>query len=301
MELLKEGSRLMLKRLQNPYEKLTNDRVNQISQRYGATAYPKVRLADVFEIDGSGIPNALYRFALMAHFDTIVYDSDLLPLFAVEFDGKTHTQDQVQIERDQKKNDLCERFDLPLLRIKANSLNNKYRGMNLLSWFIEVWFAARFFEEAQKDKIIPYDEPFMPMNFTRIPGLKNDFPLWLSKGASGEIAKLYKKGSIQSFSPNTLIKVDDNKLYHCLTFVVMDDNNVVFSKNKMEGKQFPVPITELLEDITIVDLYEKLNHVLSGKGTPQRVNDLNNEIENLKPLRLISAGGQGSISIINSK
>ncbi|QQP12353.1 DUF2726 domain-containing protein [Lysinibacillus agricola] len=85
------------------------------------------------------------------------------PLFAVEFDGKSHLV-EIQKSRDKLKNRLVERFNLPLLRINSLYLDKKYRSLDLLSWCIEVWFSAKYFYEAQRNGLIPYDEPFSPMS-----------------------------------------------------------------------------------------------------------------------------------------
>ncbi|WP_082340162.1 DUF2726 domain-containing protein [Lysinibacillus agricola] len=117
-----------------------------------------------FPITDSGISNEEYSFALKSHFDFTVYDNTTLqPLFAVEFDGKSHLV-EIQKSRDKLKNRLVERFNLPLLRINSLYLDKKYRSLDLLSWCIEVWFSAKYFYEAQRNGLIPYDEPFSPMS-----------------------------------------------------------------------------------------------------------------------------------------
>lgn len=282
----------MLKKLQNKYEKLTNDYVDEVCKRYGALTYAKVRLADVFKIEGSGISNELYSYALKAHFDTIVYDSDLLPLFAVEFDGSTHIFDQKQIDNDLKKNTLCEELGLPLLRISSDHLNKEHRGTNLLSWFIEVWFASQWFYKAQEEGKFSYEEPFLPMSFQSIPGKDREFPLWLSRSARGKIASLNMKGHLEDFSPTAVVWMGQNNDYHCLAWIVVKDSRVVFTKNTMKGQQFPAPIQDLLEDITVLDLTEKLINVLNNKDIYQTIEQLNQEIINHRSqYQIISGGG----------
>ncbi len=81
---------------------------------------PKVRVADVLPIEGSGIESAVFKYAFQAHFDFVVTDATHTPVFAVEFDGPRHRDDEDQISRDLKKNSLCARFAFPLLRINDN-------------------------------------------------------------------------------------------------------------------------------------------------------------------------------------
>jgi hypothetical protein len=121
----------MFKRLLNAPENMTNKRLREACSRNGAEVFAKVRLADVLRIENSGISDELYRFALQSHFDFVIADGDHLPLFAIEFDGARHNLG-IQVSRDSKKETLCERFRLPVLRINAEYLNRKYRGLDLL-------------------------------------------------------------------------------------------------------------------------------------------------------------------------
>ena len=132
----------MFKRLMNYQEELTHLRLTEACARNSARVNPKVRLADILPIENSGISDILYKFALQSHFDFIVTDSGHMPLFAVEFDGPSHGH-QVQGARDDKKDGLCERFELPILRIDAQFINKKYRNLDLLTWLVEFWFAKR--------------------------------------------------------------------------------------------------------------------------------------------------------------
>jgi very-short-patch-repair endonuclease len=105
-----------LKRLLNQSEDATDQRLRAASRRHDASVFPKVRLADILPIEGSGITNREYSYALNAHVDFVVADADHDPLFAVEFDGPTHRSEK-QMVRDEIKNRLCRRLGLPLIRI----------------------------------------------------------------------------------------------------------------------------------------------------------------------------------------
>ena len=60
-------------------------------------------------IERSGIEREHYDYALRAHFDFVVSDSNHGPLFAVEFDGPSH-DDEEQKARDAKKDWLARHF-----------------------------------------------------------------------------------------------------------------------------------------------------------------------------------------------
>ena len=111
----------MLKRMLNSPERITYARLREVCELHVAEVYAKVRLADVLPIEGSGLPEAFYEFALQSHYDFVVTGWDQVPLFAMEFDGPQHGHSP-QSERDAKKDELSSRFGLPLLRTRAEDL-----------------------------------------------------------------------------------------------------------------------------------------------------------------------------------
>ena len=191
---------MALKRLLNLHEEATHRSLSRACEHNSAHVYTKVRVADVLPIEKSGISDEHYDFALRAHFDFVVCDESQTPLFAVEFDGPTHDT-QAQRDRDQKKNWLAARFEMPLLRINARHLGGKYRGMDLLTWFVNAWFALQWFKEAQAKGEISNDEPFSPLFMVHVPGSNKQFPLMLSATARNKMMKLWQKGHIQEYCP----------------------------------------------------------------------------------------------------
>ncbi len=78
----------MLKRMLNSSERITYARLREVCEIHVAEVYAKVRLADVLPIEGSGLHEAFYEFALQSHYDCVVTGRDQVPLFAMEFDGR---------------------------------------------------------------------------------------------------------------------------------------------------------------------------------------------------------------------
>jgi hypothetical protein len=147
----------------------------KVAAQNGAAVYPKVRVADVLQIVGSGIADDVYRFALQAHFDFVV-TKGVTPIFAVEFDGPSHGAKQ-QRTRDEKKDEICRHLGFPLLRITSRYLPAIYRSYDLLSWCIEQWFLSQAFTEAQGRGEAP--APFF--NVSNAPGTRR--PRELHHGA----------------------------------------------------------------------------------------------------------------------
>jgi hypothetical protein len=121
----------------------------------------KVRVGSMLPIDGSGIDKEDFSYALRAEFDFVVSKgSTRKPEFVVEFDGERHLHDPATIARDRRKERLCTRFEVPLLRIGSEALN-KARKETILAWLIDVYYVHEAFERQQAAGYIPADEPFL--------------------------------------------------------------------------------------------------------------------------------------------
>jgi hypothetical protein len=90
-----------------------------------------MRLADVLPIENSGISNRYYDYALRAHFDILVADDQDRPKLAIEFGGKGHDP-----AKDHLKNELCERFELPLVRITSEHLHARNFEHNAVAFLV---------------------------------------------------------------------------------------------------------------------------------------------------------------------
>ena len=62
----------MLKKMLNSPERITYARLREVWELHVAEVYAMVRLADVLPIEGSGLPQPFYEFALQSHYDFVV-------------------------------------------------------------------------------------------------------------------------------------------------------------------------------------------------------------------------------------
>ena len=159
----------------------------------GARVLPKVRLADLVKIEHSGISNTAYRYALQCHLDFVVVDAETRPLFAVEFDGRGHNSCN-----DPLKEDLCERFGMPLARADHRHADASARGLDAIEWLAEVYFAHRGAADAQEAGIIPDDEPLDPLMMAGWLRSSEPFPLCLAAEVAVRAERLFKAGQIAS-------------------------------------------------------------------------------------------------------
>jgi hypothetical protein len=73
-------------------------------------------------------------------FDYIVYERDgkeWLPVFAIELDGNEHTTDLRVIERDKKKQQICDEHNFQLIRVPNNYARRYNYAKEILSSFFE--------------------------------------------------------------------------------------------------------------------------------------------------------------------
>lgn len=268
----------MLKRLLNRSEEQTYSILREGCDPWDARVFAKVRLADVMPIDRSGLSSGDYGFALRAHLDFLATDSDFTPLFGVEFDGLSHGSAR-QRERDCIKNRLCEKFDLPLLRVNSRYLYKKYREWNLISLFVEYWFLERSFYEAQKAGSVPWDEIFDTMSVYKLPDRDLAFPLSLAYDAHWEVRKLAAQGQCWSPGLSSIISRDSSGLYHALGYVVIDAKSCVLAELKMREQQFTLRPSELLGDLVGLEVYEALRKGLLQQSVRRSLRQLDQRIE----------------------
>jgi hypothetical protein len=255
------------KRLLNRQEEKAHGELQRVAADHGYVAYPKVRVADVLPIEDSGISDEQYSYALKAHFDFVACDADFNPIFVVEFDGPTH-REATQKHRDALKNDLCRRFDLPLLRINANHLIEKYIKAFLLRWIVSAWELQKSFDEAQEKGQIPWDEGFDPiMLWHSGETIEEIHPHWLSLKPRRTIEAWAKQGRIPNAHSCQFVFSDDEHNYHGLEWMDVSATTVLCVESAMRAQQFPIYLGDLFGELLTVLMFERLQDFLkSGEG-----------------------------------
>jgi len=267
----------MLKRLFTQSESQANERLSAIVEVYGAHVYPKVRLADVFRIERSGIRRELYSFALKAHFDFLITDDAPDPLFAVELDGESHRHSR-QRQRDRLKNQLSDHFGLPLLRVTARHLQFRVRGVDLLAWFVHSWFAQRFLSEMQDGGQLPSDEPFFASDLFLSPALEGDFPLQLGLEARRRISQLSDRERWIDPAPSHIIGFDNDGNAHVFAWLRVAKQSWLSTQSAARAQHFPVMLSDLVCDLAAIDIADQLAEYLRGARRSRTDSDIDSEI-----------------------
>ncbi|MCO7222701.1 DUF2726 domain-containing protein [Pleionea sp. CnH1-48] len=280
-------------RLLNEYEEITFDRL-EVGIGHSAHVFPKVRLADIFPIRNSGISNEEYSYCLKSHFDFLITDKNYLPLFSVEYDGSFHRLDKHQIENDKIKNAMCERFSHPILRINSLYITKEYKGIDLLTYFIDVWFFEKAFDDAQRSGVVSFDEVFDPC-FIASDGKDRKWPYWLSSEIQVKIRSLHRLGKIEQAAPSHWVGIDDEGNYRCICWVEVGNDKVVFVKTGMRKQYFQaVLVSDLLSMLAMFDLDKKLEKYFLDESIGVTTSDfrsiLNGFCSELEPRQLAKSG-----------
>lgn len=169
-----------LKALLNRGENAVLDIVESVCSETGTKAFAKMRIADVVRIDGSGISNDLYRYALSAHFDVLVA-KDNEAFLAIEFDGSGHDP-----RNDLKKEELCDYLHLPMVRVRESHLRAQVFGDTAVAFFIwQLSCVDAFIEQCGNDPYETYD----PAWFQSVPGKDRPFPFMYTQRWRAKLAR----------------------------------------------------------------------------------------------------------------
>ncbi|USI78603.1 DUF2726 domain-containing protein [Sphingopyxis sp. USTB-05] len=267
-------------RLLNRHEEVVFDHISEVGNRYGLSVYPKVRVADVINLDAVGIDFSHKSFGLRAHFDFTIsrgYD----PLYAVEFDGPSHLTD-VQRERDGKKDRLCQLSGLPILRVNSRHITQDFGELTLLAWIMETYEMQCGFYEAQERGQIPFDEPFDPFNLMTMQDGKFVHPLFLSESHRRQMRLLKESGRLQDFASSGIIADSIDGTMRGLEFIRVSPTHGLRVETAMRAQQFPILFSDLLGEILVIQLMERIAAYLAGEISAEPLVTIDQRIKHIQ-------------------
>jgi hypothetical protein len=248
-------------RVVNVSEEIVLKELSSIAAENGLRVYLKMRLSDVLD-DDDYLDRELFSYYTRSHFDFTVTTPEQKPVMAIEYDGPYHWEPE-QIARDQKKHRICKEAGLPILRINANHVMRKYRGMNLLRWIIEVIQLEKSFNEAQNKGEIPFDESFDPLAIIS-DGSGRGWPYWLSAEALTQINKFIRNRSGTAWI--TLIGSDDDRGLHSLEYLRLDDH-VLWVRTSVRNQDADINQFQIIREVTHCEMGEQLASLVHRERT----------------------------------
>lgn len=283
----------MLKKLSNKSEKEVYEQIVSVADNFGASVYRKVRIADVVDIEQLA-SRPVGTYALQAHFDFVVVDSEDEPLFAVEYDGLGHDK-----KHDRRKDEICRQADLALFRVDLRSSRVETARMSFLRYLVNLWFPSTKFAEMQAAGDLPADEPFMISGFLR-PNAKNifDSEFDLLGPARGKLNRYCKEHNVPG-SPSWHLRVAEALFAHkagdFAAFASMNVGDVklcgrafIALKIPCRGKLAEVPfsrheIGQFCTALAIENLVEELTLLHAGAGhVIRKTEDVLQEVHDLR-------------------
>lgn len=287
----------MLKRLLNLPESVTDARLREICAEFDANVNPKVRVADVFEIEGSGIADQLYSFALKSHFDFVITGPDHTPIFAVEFDGPGHRSADAK-RRDQLKNELCDHFEFQLLRINQRYFPPTFSNWDLLGWFCTVWFVKRGWDQDVLEGKIPYEDSIFDPIFVSVATRSGSRGLELERHACSEFGRLFRAGVIPSHIPEWIVAKDGHGTLHALAWIKVSENKGVLTETKMKQQRVGDWVLFAIRGVVLSCLEDAVSSVLGAQASPLPVSDIHARAETFRnDYQMLMAFGSGAVGI----
>ncbi len=280
--------------LVNDYEVATDAALQDAASRFAGRICPKVRIADAVAIRSSGLTDDEYSYALRAHFDFVIAEESGLSAFAVEFDGPDHDWDIDAIHRDSLKESICDKLEMPLLRVDAQYLG-RIRWFKHVGWLAEIWVLYDGFFDAQRRGAIPYDEPFcytnffgagymdggrfVELDFKNPPSMEQLRDIFENKkelltttpydpflSSRVLIRKLQQKGICSNHGPEITVADDPRGYTVAIAIVELPNGSSIVGYARCRSFRFPpVGPWELAKELAVVDAAEKLKETLRGK------------------------------------
>jgi Protein of unknown function (DUF2726) len=250
--------------LVNKYEEETDAGLKEAAARSNALVFSKVGIKDILDIDKGRalLTKEEYSYAFKAHFDFVVTRADTSPVFVVEYDGSMHYADPATIERDKKKNAICQKLGMPLLRIDSQYLR-RIGNFSLIGWLTELWFIYEEWVEAQEKGLVPYDEPFL---YFLVLGYD---PFAASRIF---IQRLFEEKRILDPAPTVATAIDDQGYARAIAWVRVTEELTVLGHARclfFMTRLIPsVGAHSLAEELAIVDAAEKLKRYCRGDYQP---------------------------------
>jgi hypothetical protein len=245
----------------------------------GTEAFAKIRIADAITIDGSGISDSLYSYALSAHFDILVSKENQAYL-AIEFDGSGHDD-----RNDRRKAAICDFFKLPMIRVRESHLDAKLFEDTAVGFFIwQLFCVDEFLREYGHDPYEPYDPAF----FTSVPGKDRTWPFayperWLARlkrpfrEAGPRFGKtlndLYAHGLVQ-FGSLSCAYLRGSE-YRSIVAQLVSDDLLVFGESRLtiesyglEGRRREcfLEVTSFVEGLAAEQMYSNAMLFLQGES-----------------------------------
>lgn len=241
--------------LTNRSEIAADSTLVKITAANGDRLHAKVPLAEIIDIDVTEVRKvADKRFMLMASFDFVITRQNR-PLFAVEIDGRHHSQDLQSFERDRKKDAISETVGLPMLRVSSDLALLRNGRRTILEYVVDSYYLFEAFFSAQEAGTIPWDEPFARSSIVEtLP--EGEVIRGLDAKTINYLAQCEHEGKIPNRVPDTfVIRVPNRRNVRCLAYLAVAPDRFIRADVQVRDFRF-VGLTpgELAETLAVIEI-----------------------------------------------
>jgi hypothetical protein len=264
-----------LKKLDHHTDEAISFALATTCKRLGAAVLVRVKVQDVFRVEGAGLSDELLKFVSQASFDYVIVDAERTPLFVAQFDGTSHPTD-IQSLKQQQENEICRKLLLPLVRVHAFQLSKKHHSIEIVGLLLESWFVSKGLpERSERSRTFSYRTGELELAGIQAPAssgpassmLRDLEPTSIVGGdVRKQIRRIYESGKCRSPVASSVIGVDASGTYHAVAFIRITDESVASSKVAFRNQLFPATTAVLVEEVLIHELYQELLDVIRGRG-----------------------------------
>jgi hypothetical protein len=253
----------------NRYERQALGILKKVAERFGMSVLPKLRIKDVLPLDTQAVREDLQTFGEQASFDFTIA-AENAPVLAIEFDGPDYAEESCII-RNQKKQEICDQLELPLLRVDTQYLR-KIATFTTLELVIEeiltkftseIWQSSSEYFKLQTETIknqnaeVPYLEHLRSNCANRFMGRRLGITTasnLISKIAAVELVT----NSGKLFLTKRMARSKDN-FFTAVALAVLDEDTAILGVGSVfANPRVPIDAIELADALSVIDVLDQI-------------------------------------------
>ena len=253
----------------NRYERQALGILQKVTSRFGMNVVPKLRISDVVPLDTEAMRDDLQSFGEQAYFDFTIA-AEKAPVLAIEFDGPDYAEESCII-RNQKKQEICDKLELPLLRVDTQYLR-KIATFTTLELVIEeiltkftseIWRSNSDYFKLQTETIknqnveVPYLEHLRSNCANRFMGRRLGITTasnLISKIAAVELVS----NSGKLFLTKRMARSKDNFVTGVALAVLDEDTAILGVGSVFANPRVPIDAIELADALSVIDVLDQI-------------------------------------------
>jgi len=253
----------------NRYERQALGILHKVTGRLGMKVVPKIRISDALPLDTEAVRDDLQIFGEQACFDFIIA-VEKAPILAIEFDGPDFAEESCII-KNQKKQDICDLLELPLLRVDTQYLR-KIATFTTLELVIEeiltkltseLWLSSSDYFNRQTKRMqdlnseVPYLEHLRNNCNNRFLGRRLGISTasnLISKIAAVELVS----NSGKLFLTKRIARSKDNFVTGAALAVLDEDTAILGIGSVFANPRVPIDAIELADALSVIDVLDQI-------------------------------------------